>query len=188
MIVFISGCLSEELYATGSELLSDNVQVTGCNELEPEESVTDAVAINNDIKDHDTYHSTGETCSCSSENSTELLEEDTETHSNSSSGMKSEIVQDLISDSLSQRDQKANKTYEHQGARPKVTDKSKNTQGSSNAHLSNKKRKELAKQEKKKRREERKKDDSSPCLDSSVAELEQSTSAGMVADLGLLAI
>lgn len=184
--VFVSGCLSDELYATSSEVVN-HVPMTDCNALESEKSD------DMEIKDHDMNNSTGETCSCSTEDNTQLSDfrtrEDTKnTGSNShlSSNTKSDIVQDLT-ESISHGDCKSSKAYEQQGARPKVVDKSKNRQGTSNMHLSNKKRKELAKQEKKKRREERRKEDSSPCVDSALAG-EQNTSNGIVADLGLLAI
>lgn len=182
--------MSEELYAISSELINHphDDQGTGCNVLESEKSVTDANSVNVDL---DMNSLTAETCSCSREGSTitsdSTTRNETETNiSNSPSGIKNGIVQDSR-ESLSHSKGKPNKAYEQQGARPKVVDKSKDKQASSNAHLSNKKRKELAKQEKKKRREERRKDDSSNCLDSSVTE-EQSTNAGIVADLGLLAI
>ncbi|KAL9970664.1 hypothetical protein ACROYT_G023074 [Oculina patagonica] len=186
-----TGCLSEELYATSSELIDHHVQGTGCHELESETSATDADSANVKIKDDDMNNLAGENCSCSPEDSTKLSESRTrdvsETNiSNSPSGIKNDIAQDSIKSSLHSKD-KATKAYEQQGARPKVVDKSKTMQGSSNTHLSNKKRKQLAKQEKKQRRAERRKEESSPCLESSVAG-EQSTSAGIVADLGLLAI
>ncbi|XP_020608262.1 OTU domain-containing protein 3-like isoform X2 [Orbicella faveolata] len=179
-----TGCLSDELYATSSELVN-HVPMTECNVLESEKSA------DMEIKDLNTNNSTGETCSCSTEDNTQLSDlgtkEETENSNlNLSSNPKSETVQDL-SESISRGDHKSSKTYEQQGARPKVVDRSKNRQGTSNVHLSNKKRKELAKQEKKKRRDERRKEDSIPCLDSGAAG-EQNTSNGIVADLGLLAI
>lgn len=185
--MFVAGCLSEELYATSGDLINHPFQGAGCNELESEKSVTDTDSPNVKMND-----STGEICSCSTEDSTKLSNPRTRDKTNNSnlpSGINSDTVEDS-SEHLSQSKDKENKTYEQQGARPKVVDKSnpKNKQGSSNAHLSNKKRKELAKQEKKKEREERRKEDARPCVDPPVATGEQSTSAGLVADLGLLAI
>lgn len=182
--VFVSGCLSDELYATSSELVN-HVPMTECNVLESEKSA------DMEIKDLNTNNSTDETYSCSTEDNTQLSDlgtkEETENSNlNLSSNPKSETVQDL-SESISHGDHKSSKTYEQQGARPKVVDRSKNRQGTSNVHLSNKKRKELAKQEKKKQRDERRKEDSIPCLDSGAAG-EQNTSNGIVTDLGLLAI
>lgn len=190
-IVFVSGCLSEELYATSSELIDHDIQGTGCHELESENSSTDADSADVKIKDDDMNNLAGVNYSCSPEDSSKLSDsrtrDESETNnSNQPSGVKNDIVQDS-SDSLSHSKDKASKAYEQQGARPKVVDKSNNRQGLSNTHLSNKKRKELAKQEKKKRRDERRKDKPSPCVDSSVP-AEQSTSVGIVADLGLLAI
>ena len=182
--------MSEEIYAASSEPINDHIQVKECSAVETENHITKDVCINEEIEDDDKNNPSGETCDCSPEDNKKLSElrttNETEPLSNPSSGMKSEIAQDS-SESLSQRDRKTNKDYEHHGARPKVVDKSKNQQGSSNAHLSNKKRKELAKQEKKKRREERRKDESNSHLESSVAGLEN-LSGGVVADLGLLAI
>ncbi|XP_068754292.1 OTU domain-containing protein 3-like isoform X2 [Montipora capricornis] len=88
-----------------------------------------------------------------------------------------------------QSDQKEKTKYENQGARPKDTSgKSRNRRNSgANSHLSNKKRKELAKRERKKRGEERRKDNSSPCLHEESPE-RQTISCSVVADLGLLAI
>ena len=183
--VFVSGCLPDELYATSSELVNQ-VPKTECNVLESENS-TDA-----EIKDLNTNNSTGEMCSCPTEENMQLSnlgtrEETENSNLNLSNNSKSETVQDL-SESISHGDHKSSiKTYEQQGARPKVVDRSKNRQAASNVHLSNKKRKELAKQEKKKRREERRKEDLSPSVDS-VAVGEQNTSSNVVADLGLLAI
>lgn len=193
--------MSDGLFATSTELASDNidhVQEAGCNMPQSGKSDTDAVCVDEEIKDCQTKVCNNETCdNCGTENSARTVAlrtlEDTEACSNPSSAHvhQSEALQGFIQDlqeTLSQSDQKANKSYEHQGARPKVADKSKNRQQSSNTHLSNKKRKELAKQEKKKRREERRKDDNmSSCHDSSVAPGEQNA-AGVVADLGLLAI
>ena len=179
--MFVSGCLSDELYATCSEPVN-HVPMTECNVLESEKS--DA-----EIKDLNTNNSTGETSTVDNTLLSDLrTREETENGNlNISSNSKSEAVQDL-SESTSHGGHKSTiKTYEQQGARPKVVDRSKNRQGATNVHLSNKKRKELAKQEKKKRREERRKEDSSPCVDS-VAAGEQNTSNGIVADLGLLAI
>ena len=186
-IVFVSGCLPDELYATSSEL-ANHVPMTECNVSESENSI-DA-----EIKDRNTNNSTGETCSGPTEDSMQLsnlgTREETENSTgnlNLSNNSKSETVQDM-SESISHGDHKSSiKTYEQQGARPKVVDRSKNRQATSNVHLSNKKRKELAKQEKKKRREERRKEDLSPSVDS-VAVGEQNTSSNVVADLGLLAI
>lgn len=183
--MFVSGCLSDELYATSSELVN-HVQVTECNVLESEKSA------DLEIKDLNTNNSTGETCSCSTEDNTQLSDfgtrEETETSNlNLPSNSKNETVQDL-NESVLHGDHKSSiTTYEQQGARPKVVDRSKNRQGASNVHMSNKKRKELAKQEKKKRREERRKEDPSPCVDSG-ATGEQNTSNAIVPDLGLLAI
>lgn len=180
-----TGCLPDELYATSSDLVN-HVPTTECNVSESENSI-DA-----EIKDLNMNNSSGETCSCSTEDNTQLSDlgtrEETENSNlNQSNNSKSETVQDL-SESIQHGDHKSSiKSYEQQGARPKVVDKSKNRQATSNVHLSNKKRKELAKQEKKKRREERRKEDLSPCVDS-VATGEQNTSNGIVADLGLLAI
>lgn len=93
-----------------------------------------------------------------------------------------------LKETLSQSDQKTRKMYERKGARPKVImDKSKKRQELSNTHLSNKKRKELAKKEKKKCREERRKDNTSSCIDPTVAG-EQTASCSLVPDLGVLAI
>ena len=183
--MFVSGCLSDELYATSSELVN-HVPMTECDILESEKSA------DMEINDVITEHSTGETCSCSAEDKTQLpdlgtREETEHITSNLLSNSKSDNVQDL-SESISHDEHKSSiKTYEQQGARPKVVNKSKNRQGTSNVHLSNKKRKALAKQEKKQRREERRKEDSNPCVDS-VAAGEQNTSNSIVADLGLLAI
>ena len=183
--MFVSGCLPDELYATSSELVN-HVPMTECNVLESENS-TDA-----EIKDLNTNNSTGETCSCPTEDNMQLsnlgTKEETENSNlNLSNNSKSETVQDL-SESISHGDHKSSiKTYEQQGARPKVVDRSKTRQATSNVHLSNKKRKELAKQEKKKRREERRKEDLNTTVDS-VAVVEQNTSSSIVADLGLLAI
>lgn len=183
--MFVSGCLPDELYATSSELVN-HVLMTECNASESENS-TDL-----EIKDLNTDNSTGETCSCSTDDNTQLSDlrtrEETENSNlNLSNNSKSETVQDL-SESIPHGDHKSSiKSYEQQGARPKVVDRSKNRQATSNVHLSNKKRKELAKQEKKKRREERRKEDLSPCVDS-VAAGGQNTSNTVVADLGLLAI
>lgn len=182
--MFVSGCLPDELYAMSSELVN-HVPMTECNASESENS-TDL-----EIKDLNTDNSTGETCGCFDDN-TQLSDlgtrEETENSNlNLSNNSKSETVQDL-SESIPHGDHKSSiKSYEQQGARPKVADKSKNRQATSNVHLSNKKRKELAKQEKKKKREERRKEDLSPCVDS-VAAVEQNTSNCVVADLGLLAI
>ena len=183
--MFVSGCLSDELYATSSELVN-HVPMTECDVLESEKSA------DMEVNDIITEHSTGETCSCSAEDKTQLpdlgtREETEHINSNLSSNSKSDNVQDL-SESISHDEHKSSiKTYEQQGARPKVVNKSKNRQGTSNVHLSNKKRKALAKQEKKQRREERRKEDANPCVDT-VAAGEQNTSNGIVADLGLLAI
>lgn len=145
---------------------------------------------NENIQENDKNDLGGETHNYSSKDDTKFSEKrttnETEAFSNSSSGTKSETVQDS-SEPLSQREQKSTKTYEHHGARPKVVEKSKNQRGSTNTHLSNRKRKELAKKEKKKRREEKRKDESNSQLESSVSQLENS-STGIVADLGLLAI
>ena len=158
--------------------------------VEAETHTTKKIHINNDIKENDQTSPGVGTCGCSSKDDIKLSETRTtseiETFSNSSSSITSETVQD--SKSLSQKEQKLTKAYEHHGARPKAVDKSKNQQGSTNTHLSNKKRKELAKKEKKKRREERRKEEESNSqLESSVSQLENS-SVGIVADLGLLAI
>lgn len=183
-IAFVSGCLPDELYATSSEL-ANHVPMTECNVSESENSI-DA-----EIKDLNTNNST-ETCSCPTEDSMQLSnlgtrEETENSNLNLSNNSKSETVQDF-SESISHGDHKSSiKTYEQQGARPKVVDRSKNRQATSNVHLSNKKRKDLAKQEKKKRREERRKEDLSPSVDS-VAAGEQNTSSSIVPDLGLLAI
>ena len=183
--IFVSGCLSDELYATSSELVN-HVPITECNVLES------GNAIDAELKDLNTNNSSGETCSCSTEDYTQLSDlgtrEETENGNlNLSNNSKDETVQDL-SESTSHANHKSSiNSYEQQGARPKVVDRSKNRQGTNNVHLSNKKRKELAKQEKKKRREERRKDDLSPCV-GAVAAGEQNTSNGIVADLGLLAI
>ena len=183
--MFVSGCLSDELYATSSEPVN-HVPMTECDVLESEKSA------DMEINDLNMDNSTGETCRCSTEDTTQLSDlgtrEETEnSNSNLSSNSKNENEQDM-NESISHGNSKSSvKTYEQQGARPKVVDRSKNRQGTSNVHLSNKRRKELAKQEKKKRREERRKEDSCICVDS-VAAGEQSASNGIVADLGLLAI
>lgn len=101
------------------------------------------------------------------------------------------LTKSLKEKSSPKNEQKVKIKYEHQGARPKDTvQKSKNGQNSqANAHLSNKKRKELAKKEKKRQREERRKNDvTNSCPDSSVNSTEQATSCSVVPDLGILAI
>ena len=183
--MFVSGCLSDELYATSSELVH-HAPMTECSVLESEKSADMEIK---DLTCNMNNSTSEETCSCSTEDNTQLSDfgtrEETENSNlNLSSDSKSETVQDLDESVLHKS---SIKTYEQQGARPKVVDRSKNRQGTSNVHLSNKKRKELAKQEKKKRREERRKEDSSPCVDSGAAG-EQNTSNAIVADLGLLAI
>ena len=185
--MFVVGCFPDELHATSSELVN-HVPVRGQNVSESKNSI-DA-----EIKDLNTNNSSGKTCtgSCSTEDNTQLSDlgtrEETENSNlNLSNNSKSETLQDL-SEFISQGDHKSSiKSYEQQGARPKIVDKSKNRQATSNVHLSNKKRKELAKQEKKKRREERRKEDLSPCVDA-VSAVEQNTSNSVVAGLGLLAI
>ena len=183
---FDVGCSSEDLFTTSTVPSSEYVQETG-NLSQPGQSGTVVDDTENDV-------SSSETCiNCGTENSEkELVQgttEVTETCSNPSSG-QGEHIQEFIEglrDTLSHCDQKGSKSYEHQGARPKVADKSRNRQEMSNTHLSNKKRKELAKKEKKKRREERRKENTNSCGDSAVAG-GQTTSSNVVPDLGLLAI
>lgn len=185
-----TGCLSKDLFATSTEPSHEHVQ-----SCDLPQSETDPGSVDKKTEDCETKDCTAETCN--TDNSVKLesrTKEGVEPFSSPSTG-QTEAVQGFVENSgktLSQQsDQKANKSYEHQGARPKVTDRSKNRQDSSNVHLSNKKRKELAKQEKKKRREERRKDDNtSSCLDTSVVTGEQTATntAAVVPDLGLLAI
>lgn len=187
-----TGYLSQDRSAASNEPVNNHEHGMECSlTVEAETHTTKKNHINNDIKENDQTGSGVGTCGCSSKDDIKLSETRTtseiETFSNSSSGITSETVQDSCK-SLSQKEQKLTKAYEHHGARPKVVDKSKNQQGSTNTHLSNKKRKELAKKEKKKRREERRKEEESNSqLESSVSQLENS-SVGIVADLGLLAI
>ena len=187
---FVVGCSSEDFFATSAVTSNECVQETGCkcNLSQPGHSGTVVV---DDTKNDVT---SSETCiNCGTESSGKELvsgtTEVTETFSNPPS-VQNEDIQGFIEglrDALSHCDQKANKSYEHQGARPKITDKSKNRQEPSNTHLSNKKRKELAKQEKKKRREERRKENTNSCGDSSVTG-GQTAPSSVVPDLGLLAI
>lgn len=186
-----TGYLSQDSFAASSESVNNHKHGMKCTlAVEAETHTTKNDHRNENIQENDKNDLGGETHNYSSKDDTKFSEKrttnETEAFSNSSSGTKSETVQDS-SESLSQREQKSTKTYEHHGARPKVVEKSKNQRGSTNTHLSNKKRKELAKKEKKKRREEKRKDESNSQLESSVSQLENS-STGIVADLGLLAI
>ncbi|PFX29923.1 OTU domain-containing protein 3 [Stylophora pistillata] len=186
-----TGYLSQESFAASSESVNNHKHGMKCTlAVEAETHTTKNDHRNENIQENDKNDLGGETHNYSSKDDTKFSEKrttnETEAFSNSSSGTKSKTVQDS-SESLSQREQKSTKTYEHHGARPKVVEKSKNQRGSTNTHLSNKKRKELAKKEKKKRREEKRKDESNSHLESSVSQLENS-STGIVADLGLLAI
>ena len=79
------------------------------------------------------------------------------------------------------------KSYNPRGARPK-TGMLKPKSGQTDAHLSNKKRKELAKKEKKKNREERRKLDAVAVQDTASLTRDSDKANGIVADLGVLAI
>ena len=192
---FYLGCLSKDLFATSTEPSHEHVQSTGCKSCDLPQSETDPGSVDKKTEDCETKDCTAETCD--TDNSVKLesrTKEGVEPCSIPSTGQTEAgqgFIEDLKKTLSQQSDQKANKSYEHLGARPKVTDRSKNRQDSSNVYLSNKKRKELAKQEKKKRREERRKDDNtSSCLDTSVVTGEQTATntAAVVPDLGLLAI
>lgn len=190
-IVFL-GCLSEDLFATSIVSSNENTQDTRsckCNLSQSEQMDTDA--INKETNDA----CISETCviDCVSESSANGsfsgTNKDNQTCSKPTTE-QNEPFQGFIEglkETLSQSDQKTRKMYEHEGARPKVMDKSKKRQELSNTHLSNKKRKELAKKEKKKCREERRKDNTSSCIDPTVAG-EQTASCSVVPDLGVLAI
>ena len=190
--MFVSGYLSQDRSAASNESVNNHEHGMECSlTVEAETHTIKKNHINIDFKENDQTSPGVGTCGCSSKDDIKLSETRTtseiEAFSNSSSGITSETVQGSCK-SLSQKEQKLTKAYEHHGARPKVVDKSKNQQGLTNTHLSNKKRKELAKKEKKKRREERRKEEESNSqLESSVSQLENS-SVGIVADLGLLAI
>ena len=184
------GCSSEDLFTTSTVTSNESVQETGCKCSLSQQEHSGTVVVD-DTKNDVSSSETSINCGTES-NAKELVSgtrEVTETSSNPSRA-QNEDIQGFIEglrDTLSHCDQKANKSYEHQGARPKVTDKSKNRQEVSNAHLSNKKRKELAKQEKNKRREERRKESTNSCGDSSVTG-GQTAPSSVVPDLGLLAI
>lgn len=178
-------CLSKDLLAPSTEVSNEHIQLAVCS------CVLGETCVVKENKDCENKDSTCESCiNCSTSNNSainSLKDRGTCLHP---SNKQSYAIQDDLRETLSQSNQKTSKSYEHQGARPKVTDKLKNRQESSNAHLSNKKRKELAKQEKKKRREERRKDDNpSSCHDSgSVMAGEQQVNSTVIPDLGLLAI
>lgn len=189
-IVFL-GCLSEDLFATSIVSSNENAQdMRSCKRNKPQSEQTDTDAINKETNDV----CISETCviDCVTESSANGSFSGTNKDNQNCSKPTTEQNEPFqgfiegLKETLSQSDQKTRKMYEHEGARPKVMDKSKKRQELSNTHLSNKKRKELAKKEKKKRREERRKDNTSSCIDPTVAG--EQTASCSVPDLGVLAI
>ena len=188
---FISGCFLGDLFGSSTAPPDNSVEeivTSTCN--------SDTEAADKGTRDSGVSNDEYKDCTRIIDNDGDGISSSTEEISTNSSNPTSEkdnstqeltkCTKEMLSE---QSDQKEKTKYENQGARPKDTSgKSRNRQNSgANSHLSNKKRKELAKRERKKRREERRKDNSSPCLHEESPE-RQTISCSVVADLGLLAI
>ena len=163
---FVLGCTSGEFFNSSSKLpYSETEKCVEMIEPITNKAFTQTSACfgeNGELSDSRMWHNT--------ETTTSDIKESTKDADKSISVPESELE--------NRRD------VTNRGTRPKV--KTNNMQKPSNTHLSNKKRKELAKQEKKQRREGRKKEEVNGVQESSVT-VEQSVS-GVVADLGVLAI
>ena len=193
---FVSGCLSVGLFdcsVSQSDRNAEEVIPSSCKFAQSEHSNTE-----NGTRNYSGSDETFEDCMCTMDGIVDELSSRTDkttdttlVQGNKQSGTMQGLSKSLKEKSSPKNEQKVEIKYEHQGARPKDTEqKSRKGQNSqANAHLSNKKRKELAKKEKKRQREERRKNDvTNSCPDPSVNSGEQTTSCSVVPDLGILAI
>lgn len=195
---FVSG-LSVGLFdcsVSQSDKNAEEVIPSSCKFAQSEHSNIETVM--NGTRNYSGSDETFEDCMCTMDGIVDELrprtDKSTDTtlvQANEQSGTMQGLTKSLKEKSSEKNEQKVEIKYEHQGARPKDTEqKSRKGQNfRANAHLSNKKRKELAKKEKKRQREERRKNDATNlCPDSSVNSGEQTTSCSVVPDLGILAI
>lgn len=194
-----TGCLSVGLFdcnVSQSDKNAEEVIPSSCKFAESEHSNTETVM--NGTRNYSGSNETFEDCMCTMDGIVDELSSRTDkstdttlVQGNEQSGAMQGLTKSLKEKSSPKNELKVEIKYEHQGARPKDTEqKSRKGQNSqANAHLSNKKRKELAKKEKKRQREERRKNDvTNSCPDPSVNSGEQTTSCSVVPDLGILAI